>query len=152
MVGTTDTTFEPNANMTRAMLAVVLYRMAGTPSVKGMSHPFTDVGDGYYAADAITWAYNAGVTAGTSNTTFEPELAINREQIVSMIYRFVKADKPSGTLSFKDSADISSWAVDAVLWASQNKVVSGYPDGTFLPQKNATRAEVTTIIALYHSK
>lgn len=152
MVGTTDTTFEPNANMTRAMLAVVLYRMAGTPSVKGMSHPFTDVGDGYYAADAITWAYNAGVTAGTSNTTFEPELAINREQIVSMIYRFVKADKPSGTLSFKDSADISSWAVDAVLWASQNKVVSGYPDGTFLPQKNATRAEVTTIIARYHSK
>ncbi len=152
MVGTTDTTFEPNANMTRAMLAVVLYRMAGTPSVKGMSHPFTDVGDGYYAADAITWAYNAGVTAGTSNTTFEPELAINREQIVSMIYRFVKADKPDGTLSFKDSADISSWAVDAVLWASQNKVVSGYPDGTFLPQKNATRAEVTTIIALYHSK
>lgn len=152
MVGTTDTTFEPNANMTRAMLAVVLYRMAGTPSVKGMSHPFTDVGDGYYAADAITWAYNAGVTAGTSNTTFDPELAINREQIVSMIYRFVKADKPSGTLSFKDSADISSWAVDAVLWASQNKVVSGYPDGTFLPQKNATRAEVTTIIALYHSK
>ena len=152
MVGTTDTTFEPNANMTRAMLAVVLYRMAGTPSVKGMSHPFTDVGDGYYAADAITWAYNAGVTAGTSNTTFEPELAINREQIVSMIYRFVKADKPSGTLSFKDSADISSWAVDAVLWASQNKVVSGYPDGTFLPQNNATRAEVTTIIALYHSK
>ena len=152
MVGTTDTTFEPNANMTRAMLAVVLYRMAGTPSVKGMSHPFTDVDDGYYAADAITWAYNAGVTAGTSNTTFEPELAINREQIVSMIYRFVKADKPSGTLSFKDSADISSWAVDAVLWASQNKVVSGYPDGTFLPQKNATRAEVTTIIALYHSK
>ena len=152
MVGTTDTTFEPNANMTRAMLAVVLYRMAGTPSVKGMSHPFTDVGDGYYAADAITWAYNAGVTAGTSNTTFEPELAINREQIVSMIYRFVKADKPSGTLSFKDSADVSSWAVDAVLWASQNKVVSGYPDGTFLPQKNATRAEVTTIIALYHSK
>ena len=152
MVGTTDTTFEPNANMTRAMLAVVLYRMAGTPSVKGMSHPFTDVGDGYYAADAITWAYNAGVTAGTSNTTFEPELAINREQIVSMLYRFVKAEKPSGTLSFKDSADVSSWAVDAVLWASQNKVVSGYPDGTFLPQKNATRAEVTTIIALYHSK
>ena len=152
MVGTTDTTFEPNANMTRAMLAVVLYRMAGTPSVKGMSHPFTDVGDGYYAADAITWAYNAGVTAGTSNTTFEPELAINREQIVSMLYRFVKAEKPSGTLSFKDSADISSWAVDAVLWASQNKVVSGYPDGTFLPQNNATRAEVTTIIARYHSK
>ncbi len=152
MVGTTDTTFEPNANMTRAMLAVVLYRMAGTPSVKGMSHPFTDVGDGYYAADAITWAYNAGVTAGTSNTTFEPELAINREQIVSMLYRFVKAEKPSGTLSFKDSADVSSWAVDAVLWASQNKVVSGYPNGTFLPQNNATRAEVTTIIALYHSK
>ena len=146
MNGMTADTFAPDATMTREMFATVIYRMAGTPSVEGMTMPFTDVPATSYAYNAILWAYNNGVVKGTSDTTFAPGDSITRAQTVTMLYRYAKSPAVTGTLSFTDAASIASWAYDAVLWASQNKIVNGYPTGGFGPDDTTTRAQMAKIL------
>ncbi len=151
MVGTEAALFEPETNMDRAMLATVLYRMADSPDVTSMDNPFTDI-EGHWAHNAIVWAYNAGVTNGTTATTFSPDDFITRQEVVTMLYRYAGSPKVSGTLSFKDINDIDDWALDAVVWANQNKIVEGHDTGYFKPLDNATRAELAKILAVYISK
>ena len=146
MNGMTADTFAPDATMTREMFATVIYRMAGTPSVEGMTMPFTDVPTTSYAYNAILWAYNNGVVKGTSDTTFAPGDSITRAQTVTMLYRYAKSPAVTGTLSFTDAASIASWAYDAVLWASQNKIVNGYPTGSFGPDDTTTRGQMAKIL------
>ena len=146
MNGMTADTFAPDATMTREMFATVIYRMADTPSVEGMTMPFTDVPTTSYAYNAILWAYNNGVVKGTSDTTFAPGDSITRAQTVTMLYRYAKSPEVSGTLSFTDAASIASWAYDAVLWASQNKIVNGYPTGGFGPDDTTTRGQMAKIL------
>ncbi len=152
MNGMTADTFAPDATMTREMFATVIYRMAGTPSVEGMTMPFTDVPATSYAYNAILWAYNNGVVKGTSDTTFAPGDSITRAQTVTMLYRYAKSPEVSGTLSFTDASAVADWAADAVLWASQNEIVSGYPDGSFGPDNTATRAQMAKILQGYCEK
>ena len=146
MLGTTDDTFTPDGTMTRAMFATVLYRMAGSPSVEGLSVSFKDVPEGYWAYDAIAWALNKGVVNGFSADEFKPNQAITREQLVAMLYRYSGNPEVSGELSFTDAAAVCDWAVNPILWACQNKVVQGYTDGSFAPDKTASRAEMAAII------
>ena len=149
MKGITDDTFAPDTNMTRAMFATVLYRMEGSPSVAGLSEPFTDVDSSYWAYDAIVWAYNAGVTTGVTSTTFEPGRNITRAQLVTMMYRYEEAPAVSGALTFTDSADIAVPYRAAVLWATRNGVVNGYADGSFRPNNPASRGHMAAILARY---
>ena len=150
MVGVSSDKFAPDATMTRAMFALVLYRIADKPSVEAMTVPFTDISSRHWAYDAVVWAYNMGITDGISATEFAPESDITRAQLVTMLFRYEKATlAASGTLSFTDASQIASWARDAVLWASINGIVSGYPDGSFGPDKTATRAEMATILQRY---
>ena len=144
--GTSDTTYEPDAGMTRAMFATVLYRMAGSPSIEGMTAPFTDIDDPDYATDAIIWAYNNGVTNGVSDTEFDPNSEISRQELVTMLYRYEKSPAVSGELSFKDAGSVDDWAHNAVMWASQNSIVQGY-EGSFCPLDTATRAEMAQVFA-----
>lgn len=146
MLGTTEDTFTPDGTMTRAMFATVLYRMAGSPSVEGLSVSFKDVPEGYWAYDAIAWALNKGVVNGFSADEFKPKQAITREQLVAMLYRYSGNPEVSGELSFTDAAAVCDWAVNPILWACQNKVVQGYTDGSFAPDKTASRAEMAAII------
>ena len=146
MLGTTDDTFTPDGTMTRAMFATVLYRMAGSPSVEGLSVSFKDVPEDYWAYDAIAWALNKGVVNGFSADEFKPKQAITREQLVAMLYRYSGNPEVSGELSFTDAAAVCDWAVNPILWACQNKVVQGYTDGSFAPDKTASRAEMAAII------
>lgn len=146
MLGTTDDTFTPDGTMTRAMFATVLYRMAGSPSVEDLSVSFKDVPEGYWAYDAIAWALNKGVVNGFSADEFKPKQAITREQLVAMLYRYSGNPEVSGELSFTDAAAVCDWAVNPILWACQNKVVQGYTDGSFAPDKTASRAEMAAII------
>lgn len=148
MYGTSDTAFEPETGMTRAMFAAVLYRMAGSPSVEGMTAPFTDIEQPAYATDAIIWAYNAGVTSGVSATEFDTDSNISRQELVAMLYRYEKSPAVSGELGFKDSGDVAQWAQDAVLWAAANGIVQGY-NGSFLPCATATRAEMAQVFATF---
>ena len=84
--GTSATTFEPDAPVTRAQVVTFLYRDAGSPSASG-STSFADVPTNAYYADAVRWAVSQGITAGTSATAFSPDESCTRAQIVTFLYR-----------------------------------------------------------------
>ena len=130
--GITETTFEPNSPMTRAMIITVLARYAGVD---------TEVGEMWYSK-AFEWGMANGITDGTN-----PNDNVTREQLAALLWRFAKQPEGTGDLSgFKDNATISDWAVDALNWANSIGLINGYPDGTLNPQGNATRAEVAAIV------
>jgi hypothetical protein len=151
--GTSDTTFSPNDTMTRGMLATVLWRFAGKPASSGTAK-FTDVpADAYYSAP-VAWAQENGIVRGTSDTTFSPDDAITREQFTAILYKYAgKLGKASAAglpgIDFFDRDDISGYAVDSVRWCVKAKIISGFPDGTFGPQENATRAQVAKMLHVF---
>lgn len=150
MYGTGNNRFQPDAQMTRAMLAQVLYELEGAPSVKGLSCPFTDVGGSWYT-DAVIWAYHAGVVAGVSATQFAPNEVLTREQMVTMLYGYAGRDEQlsgsDGALaSYQDQASVSDWAREAMAWAVSTGVITGTSTTTLAPQKIGTRAEVATVL------
>lgn len=150
MYGTGSNLFQPDAQMTRAMLAQVLYELEGAPSVKGLSCPFTDVGGSWYT-DAVIWAYNAGVVAGVSATQFAPNEALTREQMVTMLFGYAGREETlsgsDGALAaYQDQASVSDWARAAMAWAVSSGVISGTSATTLSPQKIGTRAEVATVL------
>ncbi|MBQ6402649.1 MAG: S-layer homology domain-containing protein [Oscillospiraceae bacterium] len=152
MKGMEEDLFAPKGTTTRAQFATVIYRMAGSPEVTEADYakcPFTDLVDEWYK-DAVVWAYNAKVVTGVSDTTFVPGAKITREQMVAMLYRFSGDTGASADLSKITDADtISDYAKPAVAWAVANGVVAGFPDGTFRPNSNATRAQMAAIIARF---
>ena len=150
MYGTGNNLFQPDAQMTRAMFAQVLYALEGSPSVRGLSCPFTDAGGSWYT-DAVIWAYNAGVVAGVSPTRFAPNEALTREQMVTMLYGYAGRDEQlygsDGALaSYQDQASVSDWAREAMAWAVSTGVITGTSTTTLAPQKIGTRAEVATVL------
>lgn len=159
MVGVSETEFGSNVPMTRAMLVVVLHSLAGKPSVSG-EMPFTDVAEGTWYYNAVLWAYQNNIVSGTSKTTFGPMQNITREQIVTILRRYIektapdKAEAAAELTGFADSARVSDWAVSDMKWAVAQKLISGTPvDGKLClnPQGNATRAEVVTILKQYRA-
>ena len=150
MYGTGNNLFQPDAQMTRAMFAQVLYALEGSPSVRGLSCPFTDAGGSWYT-DAVIWAYHAGVVAGVSATQFAPNEALTREQMVTMLYGYAgRAEQLSGSdgalASYQDQASVSDWAREAMAWAVSTGVITGTSTTTLAPQKIGTRAEVATVL------
>ena len=150
MYGTGNNLFQPDAQMTRAMFAQVLYALEGSPSVRGLSCPFTDAGGSWYT-DAVIWAYHAGVVAGVSATQFAPNEALTREQMVTMLYGYAgRAEQLSGSdgalASYQDQASVSDWAREAMAWAVSTGVITGTSTTTLAPQKIGTRAEVETVL------
>ena len=146
MNGEAPDTFAPHDTVTRAMLVTILYRNAGSPSVEGMTNPFTDVKAGKYYTDAVIWAFDKKITNGTSETTFEPDAPVTREQIATLLYRRAGEPKVEQDLSaFSDADRITSYARAAMQWAVSEKIISG--DGDRLKaQDSATRAELATML------
>ena len=146
MNGEAPDTFAPHDTVTRAMLVTILYRNAGSPSVEGMTNPFTDVKAGKYYTDAVIWAFEKKITNGTSETTFEPDAPVTREQIATLLYRRAGEPKVEQDLSaFSDADRITSYARAAMQWAVSEKIISG--DGDRLKaQDSATRAELATML------
>ncbi len=149
MQGTSDVKFSPNQIVTRAQMATILYRMAGSPDVSGLEEPFLDVSDSHWAHDAIVWAYNEGVVKGFANFLFAPGLYVSRGQMVTMLYRYAGSPEVSGELSFKDAAFIPKAYRDAILWASENGIVNGYENGNFNSALDLNRAQMAVIISRY---
>ena len=147
--GTSDTTFSPNASMTRAMLVTVLYRLEGEPTVYGRSG-FSDVQYNEYYEDAVTWAADNGIVNGTSTTTFSPNANVTREQMAAILYRYAQHKKyntaaSSGLNGFTDHASVSGYAAASLEWAVAEKLVNGSA-GKLMPTGNATRAQVAAIL------
>ncbi len=155
MNGMTDTTFEPDTPMNRAMLVTVLYRAEGEPVATGAT-PFTDLKAGWYKK-SVAWAYENKVVNGTSDTTFSPLTPITREQIATIFYRFAQfkgrdVSAKANLNTFPDGSKVSKFAKDAMTWAVGEGLITGTKVGgkTILdPKGNATRAQVATILMRY---
>ena len=145
-------TFNPNGNMTRGDFVLMLYRMAGKPSVSGISNPFTDVKSSDYYYNAILWAYRNDIVTGVDAKTFAPKKNITREQIAATLYRMAGSPSASGYLTgYYDYAKIHSYATNAMRWAISNGVITG-SNGYLTPTNNATRAQVATMLHRYLTK
>lgn len=150
--GVTNTTFAPNAKMTRGMFVTVLYRMAKEPAVEGTS-PFADVSAEQYYFDAVCWAYSEGVVKGVSKTAFSPNGMITRQEMVTMLYRYAMkngtASGQRGDLSnFPDATSVAGWAKEAMAWAVAQGIVIG-SDGALQPTRDSTRAEAVTVVCRF---
>ena len=151
MAGTGDTTFEPNAKLTRAMTAQILYNLEGTPEVTGEA-TFSDMNTAPdWSVDAIAWAQDTGVVAGMGDNTFAPNLKVTREQFAQMLYNYAKYKKcdltKAGDLTkFPDEGSVSDWAVTALSWANGNGLINGHENGTLDPQGNTVRGQAASIL------
>ena len=153
MTGTSETTFEPNETLTRAMMVQILYNKEGRPAATMNGNPYTDVPKDQWYYNAVQWAYENKITSGTSETTFEPNSEVTREQFAKFMYNYAGNPTVSGKLDFVDADQVSNWAYDAMVWANQNNIIQGKKksDGSIVldPRGNATRAEAATILMGY---
>ena len=149
--------FAPTMTTTRAQIVQILYNLEGEPEVSGTT-PFTDLTQDWYQ-DAVLWAYQTGVVAGTSSTTFEPDLPVTREQIAVILMeymtRVLKLERtwaPADLSVYPDAGSVSDWAKDALADAVTLGLISGASnDGQTLlnPQGSATREQVATILMAF---
>lgn len=145
MNGTSTTAFSPNENMSRAMLATVLYRMSGETAEADSS--FGDVSSSAYYAAAVNWASSKGIVNGTDSGMFSPDLSITREQLAAMLYRYAGEPSVSADLSaYTDTVDISPYASKAVEWCVAKGILSGKSATRLAPQDTATRAECAAML------
>ncbi|WP_141503839.1 S-layer homology domain-containing protein [Paenibacillus luteus] len=148
--GTSETKFSPSGQMSRAMLATVLYRMENQPNVK-FSDVFSDVQSGLWYSDSIIWANQNQIVNGYRKGIFAPNDAITREQIAVMLYRYAQGKgfdlhTENSSLSFKDANKISAFAKESIHWAVSKGIMKGNSDLTLNPSGLATRAEVATML------
>lgn len=148
MGGTSDTTFEPEGTMTRSMLSATLYRLAGSPAVTG-EDAFSDTEEGVWYTDAVLWASQQGLVGGYGNGLFGTNDPVTREQIAVLLWRYAGSPAAESGIDFADESAISDYAAQAVDWARASGVVSGAEGDRFLPQNNATRAQVAAILRNY---
>ena len=154
MSGIGNDLFGPKLTTTRAQIVQILYNLEGEPKVSGTT-PFTDLTNDWYK-DAVLWAYQTGVVAGTSGTTFAPDQPVTREQIAVILMeymtRVLKLERtwtPADLSIFPDADSVSDWAKDAMADAVALGLISGASNGgqTLLePQGSATREQVATIL------
>ncbi len=153
MVGESATIFAPDQELTRAMLAVILYAMAGEPEVAA-ANPFSDVPAGEWYTDAIIWAAANGIVVGCGDGTFRPEMAVTRAQAAVMLCgyaAFAGRDVTARTdlSAFGDAADIPAWAQAEMQWANAEKLILGRDGKLLAPNAAATRAEMASILRGY---
>lgn len=145
MNGKSTTAFAPNENMSRAMLATVLYRMSGETAEADSS--FRDVSSSAYYAAAVNWASSEGIVNGTGANAFSPNASITREQLAAMLYRYAGEPSVSADLSaYTDTVDISPYASKAVEWCVAKGILSGESATRLAPQDTATRAECAAML------
>ena len=150
VTGTDAVHFSPDASCTRAQLVAFLWRAAGSPVVNYAMN-FTDVDGGAYYAEAVRWAASEKVVEGTTTETFAPDAAVTRAQVVTMLYRFAKAqgmDTTQGGMAireFDDFGAVPAYALEAMDWAVNTGVLKG-DNNRLLPQDNCTRAQIVTML------
>ena len=143
--GTDDTHFSPDGICTRAQAVTFLWRTAGSPKPETRAMPFADVPVGSYYYDAVLWAVENGITKGTSDTTFSPNMTCTRAQIVAFLWRSEKSPAAGTANPFADVKSTAYYA-DAVLWAVKEDITKGTTNTTFSPDADCTRAQIVTFL------
>ena len=160
MSGVGAGTFSPDTACTRAQIVKILYNLSGNQTDYSYYYlPFTDVAPGAWYYNAVAWAYCNDVTSGTSATTFTPNAAITRQQLVTFLYRYTVKYAPEFTgnaapiSAFPDAGSVANWAYAAMSWAVGNGLIKGNAHDNGLdyldPNGSATRAQTATIIMRY---
>lgn len=160
MSGVGAGTFSPDTACTRAQIVKILYNRSGNQTDYSYYYlPFTDVAPGAWYYNAVAWAYCNDVTSGTSATTFTPNAAITRQQLVTFLYRYTVKYAPEFTgnaapiSAFPDAGSVANWAYAAMSWAVGNGLIKGNAHDNGLdyldPNGSATRAQTATIIMRY---
>ena len=160
MSGVGAGTFSPDTACTRAQIVKILYNRSGNQTDYSYYYlPFTDVAPGAWYYNAVAWAYCNDVTSGTSATTFTPNAAITRQQLVTFLYRYTVKYAPEFTgnaapiSAFPDAGSVANWAYAAMSWAVGNGLIVGNAHDNGLdyldPNGSATRAQTATIIMRY---
>ena len=151
-------TFKPTDLSTRSMVAVILHRLEGEPAAVKAS-PFTDLSQDWYKA-AAEWAYETGVVKGSSDTTFNPDGKVTRQELVTMLYRYAKfcglnvTDRADSS-AFEDGSTVASWALESVEWGLGVGLINGRNDGTktlLAPMGNSQKSEMATILSRFITK
>lgn len=151
MSGTSDTTFEPNQTLTRAMFVTILGRMAGVDPSRYPGVSFSDVQQGSWYAPYVEWGAKNGIVNGMGDGVFAPASSVTREQMAALVARYTGSagvELPAasgGPRSFVDAKSISDWAVDSVELMRRTGMLTGDDMGKFNPQNGATRAEAATV-------
>ena len=151
--GTTPTTFSPKKTMTRAMLVTLLWRYEGEPTAEN-GKTFTDVSPKQYYAKAVAWASSEGIVKGMTDTTFQPNGEITREQMAVLFYRYAEWKgvdmTPRADISgFPDYSRVSGYAREAFRWANATDLIGGSKQNGvnyLLPKGSATREQVATLL------
>lgn len=153
MNGAGNGLFVPDAYLSRAMLAEILYNKKGRPAMPDGVATFPDVSLNGWYTNAVTWAYGRGIIKGYDNGLFGPGDDITREQLAVMLYRYAGSPVPPNLqLNFIDAHKVSSWAQDAMCWAVSEGVLSGKGNGILDPTGKATRAEAAQMLKNYLDK
>ena len=155
--GVSKTSFDPNGGMTRAMLVTVLYRLAA-PAGEAPDAGFADVPEDIWYTEPVNWAAEVGVVSGVSETEFDPNGVVTREQIATFLFRYAHtAGRSTATgnntlAGFRDGESVSDYAVQPMIWASSQGLINGTGTGNDVlldPQGTATRAQVAAILMRY---
>ena len=156
MAGTSATTFAPDVTTSRAMIATILWRLAGSPVVN-YAMDYTDVAQDQWYSEAVRWATSEGVVTGYGNGLFGTDDPITREQLATMLWRYaqtqgydVSIGEDTNILSYTDVADLSEYAISAMQWAVGAGIITGTGDGSTLsPQGQATRAQAAVMLTRF---
>lgn len=161
MNGMTKNTFEPNGEITRAQLVLILWRLAGEPEPTAES-PFSDLTASWYRK-AVDWGYESGVVTGRTATSFDPMGSITREELVTMIMRYssltgaLDTDSRAELSGFADASRVHAYAREAVSWAVAEGLIGGKTSSSgkklsLVPRDGATRAECAAVFERFLKK
>ena len=152
MEGMSDTTFQPNGTLSRAMAVQIFYNLEGQPDIsdENLGYPYEDVDAQAWYGDAVYWARITGVATGYGDGTFQPGDSITRQEFAQMLYNYAKYKgydlSAEGDLSqFLDSGSVADWAEIAMSWANGNELINGH-DGTIDAAGAGTRAQAASIL------
>ena len=156
MVGVSDTSFAPGQTLSRAMLASILYRLAGEPAVTA-ENPFTDVPADRWYTDAVIWAAENGIVVGCGDGTFRPNAPATRAQTAVMLYAYANfagrnTSQRADLSAFADAADVPSWALAEMQWAHAAQLILGRDGKLLAPNAETTRAEMASILSTFIGK
>lgn len=151
MLGTSDTTFSPMDDLSRGMVVTVLYRLCGA-SETVYNGAFSDVADGKWYSDAVSWASENAIVKGYPDGTFAPNKLVTRQELATILYRFCAyiggdaADTAPIPDTYTDADSIGSWAEDAMAWAIHVGLIQGMSDAQLDPNGTANRAQCAVLL------
>lgn len=144
--GTSDTTFSPNQDCTRAQIVTFLWRAMGSPEPTADELPFNDVPANAYYCKAVLWAVENEITAGTSSTSFSPNSPCTRAQAVTFLWRASGHPTPSTAENVFSDISADGYYYQAVLWAVENEITAGTGEAAFSPNQSCKRAQIVTFL------